>query len=354
MLSLKLPIAVRKPHLAVKHRIWLYDVIGFRAEMGNINSALPDMIKEIRRDPGRDSAERARLLERIHQQGGRSGALFCHTLRGLLPHDEYNIIYAAEKSGQLHIGLSKALSKLQQKRKQSKGIKGVLKTIAARIGLLVVVMSVVGQMLFGNLATLTPVDQWPSIAQSVYRVCTTTQYWVPALLLIIALIGGGIYVSLTRWAQSPARAFAMRYLQPWGIHRMMTASSVMDAFIALSGSYAEAEIIKQLTKAAPANNIWLRQCLHMMKERVGTGAGNPLKGNPMLPPELAMQLNVMGEGNKTPFYRKAIERLDAEVEDAMLRIQKKVELMGMMALYTAVGFIFIAYFSVALSAMQQN
>lgn len=342
-------LGLNSKRLDTNMRLWMYETLGFRAELGSLSEGLPSMVKSLE-GRGRSGKKKAEILGHIQVESLRAGENFSDALKQMVPEDEFHIISAAETSGNLAGGLFKAVKLLEQKEHNNKAIHSVLQELAIRFSMLVGVTWFLGISLFPPLAKMKPVEQWPEMPQVLYRASTSIEVWLPILVLVIASMTFAIMWSLKHLPNNQYREFAMRYLQPWSIHRDMTCTFVLDSFNSLSVSLSEKAAVGLLLQRS--QSIWLTECLTMMKDRLRTGDGNILLNNPLLPDELNDVLASMGDGgSKQEFYIRSIDRLQKQTNARMEVLKKRISTIGTLLLYTVLGCMVLSYFQVSLSAI---
>lgn len=330
----------------VKQREWLFDILAQRAELGSIIEALPTLIKR-NKERGKKGIAKAKLLERIFTVS-KGGVSISESIKDFIPEDEYYLIASAEESGKISEGLEKASHRIEQKIKHKKAITGVLSVIGYRFALIVGLILFLGKSLFPSMEKLAPVEEWHEFPQFVYGVSQTVPVWGAIGAILILVIGISIYLSLNHLPNSKYRSFLMNYVQPWSIHRELMAMTVIEAFDAMVGSRSEKQALEILKKTS--RSPWLKNCLHLMIERIGRGVSNPLLDNPLIPEEQNDVLASLGStGDKSAFYKKSVIRLNLKIDEKMELLKKRIELTGTIALYVAMGSLVISYILVSAS-----
>lgn len=329
-----------------KERQWLYDILAQRAELGSVNEALPVLIKR-NRARGSVGLKRAEVLEKISVVL-RKGNSISDSLKKMIPEDEYHLISAEEEASDISSGLSKASARLDQKLKYKKEINGVLSIIVYRFLMLVAVLYFLGKSLFPALEKNTPLNEWHPLAQFMYGLSTSVPIWFSVLTVILLGVAFIIRYSLTNQLNSKYRTFLMNNIQPWGVHRDLMAMTILDSFSVMVGVKSEQQALLVLKDSTSSN--WLNQCFSRMNDRIKRGQGNPMLDSPLLPPEVNDVLACIGDGgSKDKFYKKSVQRLEAKINERITLLKKRIELIGTVVIYVAMGCMVISYILVSMA-----
>lgn len=340
---------IKRDSINNKERVWLYEILSQRAELGSVIDALPILIKRNKKR-GRKSQKKAQILEKLYTVG-RSGGSIADALKKMIPEDEFHLISSAETSGHLAEGLEKASTRLDQKVVHQKLINDVLFSIGQRLVMVICLLVFLGQSLFSSLERLTPIDEWNGLAVFMYQLSTTVHIWGTAILIVCLSIGLGVKYSLSHIPNSQLREFLMKYLQPWNIHRDLCAMTIIDSFNAMVGSRSEKQALMILQESSTSP--WLKDCIRKMIKRINLGAGNPLLDNPLLPEQFNDVLASLGDdGDKSTFYKKSVERLNRNFNEKLVVLKNRIDLIGTIVLFASVGCMIISYMMISIASLK--
>ena len=264
---------IRLMHFGLAERMDFYRQLGsFAEKQVEVTEALDTLTA---RDRAR-SDQRALICGDIAHalSVGRVGTL-ADALKKWVPGDEYVLIEAAEQAGNLATGLERSVWFTMARQEIRAALTGLLLPLIM-LALLVGVFVLYSLEVTPTFLGLVPMDEWPAVMRGIHHTGGAIITWWPAVLVVAALFGWGVSMTLSR-VTGPFREAVLDRVPPYNVYRQMTSASIMTSLsVLLSAGVALEDAIRKI-RTAHRRNRWLAQYLTRIEVTLTDTGQSPSK-----------------------------------------------------------------------------
>lgn len=334
--------------LDIKYRFWIYNLLLSIVEFGSLNDGISVAIKKYSKQKDKKSNNRVQILRQINLLSGSSGHSLSEALKRFVPMDEFLLISAFEKTGQLHVGLKKILSLIEEKKKRKKDIRSIIRSICMNILIVLILITVIGYGFLNNMSFLLKEEDWPEFAKITYSISLSIKYWGPLFLVGVLAVSILIFKSFDRLLKRPIRTFLNNHIHPWKINRDIVYRNILNSYSAfLNGGLNEYKALKNIDKLTKSP--YVKRNIRLALLQLKTGKNNPFLNNPLVNEEINDLFKINNNGFFTnEFYEKLLNHLDESINSQFLMIKNVIKyasqtvltliVINMMIIYSYISF----------------